>query len=131
MDEECLEGFEALVRWNHPIRGMIPPQIAIDDFGTGYSSLPNLQSMPIDHLKIDRSFISGVQQSQENDQIVRSIISLARSLGLSVIAEGVETRNQLEKLRALHCDKAQGFMFSRPVDERKARELIGVSHLLE
>jgi Amt family ammonium transporter len=81
--------------------------------------------MPIDHLKIDRSFISGFQESQENDQIVQSIITLAKSLGLSVIAEGVETREQLEKLRALQCDKAQGFMFSRPMDEYKTMELIG------
>ena len=100
-------------------------KIAIDDFGTGYSSLSYLRSMPIDHLKIDRSFISGFQESPENDQIVHSIITLAKSLGLTVIAEGVETRNQLEKLRSLQCDNAQGFMFSRPVDENKARELVG------
>lgn len=80
--------------------------------------------MPIDHLKIDRSFISGFEETQENDQIVQSIISLARSLGLSVIAEGVENREQFDRLRALHCDKAQGFMFSRPVDGGKAMELI-------
>jgi len=99
-------------------------QIAIDDFGTGYSSLSYLQRMPIDHLKIDRSFISGSEGIRENDQIVKSIISLARSLGIGVIAEGVENQQQLDRLRALHCDKAQGFMFSRPVDERKAMELI-------
>jgi Amt family ammonium transporter len=99
-------------------------QIAIDDFGTGYSSLSYLRRMPIDHLKIDRSFISGFEEAQENDQIVCSIISLARSLGLTVIAEGVENREQLERLRTLNCDQAQGFMFSRPVDDQRARELI-------
>ncbi|WP_245590220.1 sensor domain-containing protein [Desulfobulbus elongatus] len=99
-------------------------QIAIDDFGTGYSSLSYLRRMPIDHLKIDRSFISGFDHTRENDQIVQSIISLARSLGLTVIAEGVENREQLDRLRALNCDKAQGFMFSRPVDDRRALELI-------
>ena len=99
-------------------------QISIDDFGTGYSSLSYLRRMPIDHLKIDRSFISGFEDPRENDQIVKSIISLARSLGLSVIAEGVENREQLDRLRALNCDKAQGFMFSRPVDEGKAIALI-------
>jgi len=99
-------------------------QISIDDFGTGYSSLSYLRRMPIDHLKIDRSFISGFEDPKENDQIVKSIISLARSLGLSVIAEGVENREQLDRLRALNCGKAQGFMFSRPVDEGKAIELI-------
>lgn len=100
-------------------------QIAIDDFGTGYSSLAYLRRMPIDHLKIDRSFINGFEEGgAENDQIVRSIISLARSLGLGVVAEGVENQQQLERLRLLDCDQAQGFMFSRPVDAIKARELI-------
>ncbi|MDD2463875.1 MAG: EAL domain-containing protein [Desulfobulbus sp.] len=100
-------------------------QIAIDDFGTGYSSLAYLRRIPIDHLKIDRSFISGFEEGvKENDQIVRSIISLARSLGLGVIAEGVETREQFDQLRLLHCDRAQGFMFSRPVDQVKALELV-------
>ncbi|MGD9947280.1 MAG: EAL domain-containing protein [Desulfobulbus sp.] len=100
-------------------------QIAIDDFGTGYSSLAYLRRIPIDHLKIDRSFISGFEEgTKENDQIVRSIITLARSLGLGVIAEGVENRDQLERLRLLDCDRAQGFMFSRPVDHLKAQELI-------
>ena len=85
--------------------------------------------MPIDHLKIDRSFISGFDEgTKENDQIVCSIISLARSLGLGVIAEGVENQDQLERLRQLHCDRAQGFMFSRPVDEAKAIDLIKKFH---
>jgi Amt family ammonium transporter len=235
VEDERLEGFEALVRWNHPLRGMVPPdkfiplaeetglivdlgkwviseacrtlkrwqqtirtaetltmsvnvscrqfakpglvehvtqvlqqnqlnpsclkievtesmimqdvsravaelnrlrsmgvQIAIDDFGTGYSSLAYLRRMPIDHLKIDRSFISGFDEgTKENDQIVRSIISLARSLGLGVIAEGVENQDQLERLRQLHCDRAQGFMFSRPVEDAKALDLIKKFHQSE
>ena len=99
-------------------------QIAIDDFGTGYSSLSYLRRLPVDQLKIDRSFINGFENPRENDQIVRSIIGIARSLGLSVVAEGVENREQFDRLRALHCDKIQGFMFSRPVDNEKAMELI-------
>jgi Amt family ammonium transporter len=99
-------------------------QIAIDDFGTGYSSLSYLRRLPVDQLKIDRSFISGSEDAVESDKIVKSIISLARSLGLSIIAEGVETREQFERLRVLDCDKAQGYMFSRPVDDSKALELI-------
>ena len=99
-------------------------QIAIDDFGTGYSSLSYLRHMPIDHLKIDRSFISGGDNAEENRQIVSSIINLARSLGLSVIAEGVESREQLDRLRTLSCDKAQGYMFSRPVDGKNAEDII-------
>ncbi len=99
-------------------------QIAIDDFGTGYSSLSYLRRIPVDHLKIDRSFINGFEHLKESHQIVQSIIGLARSLGLSVIAEGVENREQLDRLRALNCDKVQGYMFSRPVDNKNAMELI-------
>jgi Amt family ammonium transporter len=99
-------------------------KIAIDDFGTGYSSLSYLRQLPIDHLKIDRSFISGEDCNGESQEIVKSIIALARSLGLTVIAEGVEHQEQLDKLRSADCDKAQGFMFSRPVDKDAARLLL-------
>lgn len=99
-------------------------KIAIDDFGTGYSSLSYLRQLPIDHLKIDRSFISGEADSGESQEIVKSIISLARSLGLTVVAEGVERADQLERLRRADCDKAQGFMFSRPVGREDAARLI-------
>jgi len=99
-------------------------KIAIDDFGTGYSSLAYLRQLPIDHLKIDRSFISGEEHAGESQKIVASIIALARSLGLTVIAEGVECADQLERLRLADCDKAQGFMFSRPVDKAVAARLI-------
>jgi Amt family ammonium transporter len=99
-------------------------KIAIDDFGTGYSSLSYLRQLPIDHLKIDRSFISGDDVNGESQEIVKSIIALARSLGLTVIAEGVEHQDQLDKLRSADCDKAQGFMFSRPVDKDAALALL-------
>jgi len=99
-------------------------KIAIDDFGTGYSSLAYLRQLPIDHLKIDRSFISGQDNNGEGQEIVKSIIALARGLGLTVIAEGVEREDQLERLRLADCDKAQGFMFSRPVDSLAAGRLI-------
>jgi Amt family ammonium transporter len=99
-------------------------KIAIDDFGTGYSSLSYLRQLPIDQLKIDRSFISGHGCDGESQEIVKSIISLARSLGLTVIAEGVECSDQLDRLRLADCDKAQGFMFSRPVEATAAGRLI-------
>ncbi|WP_300158423.1 EAL domain-containing protein [Solidesulfovibrio sp.] len=102
-------------------------KIAIDDFGTGYSSLSYLRQLPIDHLKIDRSFISGADCDGESQEIVKSIISLARSLGLTVIAEGVEREEQLDRLRRAACDKAQGFMFSRPLDKEAAGRLLGGS----
>ena len=91
-------------------------QLSIDDFGTGYSSLAYLQSFPIDTLKIDRSFISGIEHQEKNLDITRTIITLAHSLSLDVIAEGVETQQQLEILRALGCEYGQGYLFSPPLD---------------
>ena len=91
-------------------------QLSIDDFGTGYSSLAYLQSFPIDTLKIDRSFISGIEQQEKNLDITRTIITLAHSLELDAIAEGVETPAQLEILRALGCEYGQGYLFSPPLE---------------
>jgi diguanylate cyclase (GGDEF)-like protein len=93
-------------------------QLSIDDFGTGYSSLAYLQSFPIDTLKIDRSFINGIEQQEKNLDITRTIITLAHSLELDVIAEGVETTEQLEILRSLGCEYGQGYLFSRPLDQQ-------------
>jgi diguanylate cyclase (GGDEF)-like protein/PAS domain S-box-containing protein len=89
--------------------------LAIDDFGTGYSSLSYLQRFPLDLLKVDRSFVEGLGVSAEGDEIVSAIINLAHALGLEVVAEGVETATQLDVLRSLRCDFAQGFLFSRPM----------------
>jgi EAL domain-containing protein (putative c-di-GMP-specific phosphodiesterase class I) len=89
--------------------------IAMDDFGTGYSSLNYLARLPMDALKIDRSFIVGMPQSRESRTIVSTIISLAHSLGLKVVAEGVETEEQRNLLRLLKCDEMQGFLLGHPV----------------
>jgi diguanylate cyclase (GGDEF)-like protein/PAS domain S-box-containing protein len=89
--------------------------IAIDDFGTGYSSLSNLKRFPVDTLKIDRSFVHGLGQDEQDAAIVRSIIALARALKLSVIGEGIETVAQRVQLRAFGCDRAQGYLFARPL----------------
>jgi EAL domain-containing protein (putative c-di-GMP-specific phosphodiesterase class I) len=89
-------------------------QLAIDDFGTGYSSLSYLQQFPVDMLKIDRFFIERLGVGPQSEQIVSSVIDLAHALGLKVVAEGVETVDQLEVLRSLGCDLAQGFLFSVP-----------------
>ena len=97
-------------------------QIAIDDFGTGYSSLSYLHRLPIDSLKIDRSFVSCM--TQDSGEIVRAIIGLAHNLGLDVIAEGVETVEQLTQLRALGCESGQGFLFSKPVEAPEAQALL-------
>jgi len=88
--------------------------ITMDDFGTGYSSLSYLMSYPIQSLKIDRSFVSGLGEDANRAAIVKTITTLASSLGLSTTAEGVETEQQLELLRDLGCKEAQGFYFSKP-----------------
>jgi len=99
-------------------------RIHLDDFGTGYSSLAYLQNFPIDALKIDRSFVSSSGPGLANTEIVRAIIALARSLSLTLTAEGVETQEQRERLRGLACANGQGYYFSRPVDAAAAANLI-------
>ncbi|WP_461208313.1 putative bifunctional diguanylate cyclase/phosphodiesterase [Desulfocurvus sp. DL9XJH121] len=99
-------------------------QISIDDFGTGYSSMSYLQKFPLDHLKIDLSFIRNMDSTMENRAIVKAIINLAHSLGLKVIAEGVEKTLQQEILTALECEYGQGYLFSRPVGQDRARAYI-------
>jgi diguanylate cyclase (GGDEF)-like protein len=96
-------------------------RLSVDDFGTGYSSLAYLRRFPIDALKIDRAFLSDASSSPEDMAITLAIINLGRSLGLKVVAEGVETAAQLEFLRAHGCDEMQGFLFSEPQPEALAR----------
>jgi diguanylate cyclase (GGDEF)-like protein/PAS domain S-box-containing protein len=98
--------------------------LSIDDFGTGYSSLSYLHRFPIDTLKIDRSFVTQMTDNSENAEIVRTIVTLARSLDMAVVAEGVETADQLRQLGALGCDYGQGYLFSRPVGAGQAAELL-------
>jgi diguanylate cyclase (GGDEF)-like protein/PAS domain S-box-containing protein len=99
-------------------------RLSIDDFGTGYSSLSYLQHFPIDTLKIDRSFVSQMMEKDENIQIVRTIVSLGQNLGMDVIAEGVETEDQLTLLRQLDCENGQGFLFSKGLEPSEVEKFI-------
>ncbi|MCW3480689.1 EAL domain-containing protein [Neisseriaceae bacterium JH1-16] len=99
-------------------------RFSIDDFGTGYSSLSYLHRLPLDILKIDRSFIAAIDQDGENLSIVRTIMRLAKDLGIDVVAEGTETTAQLAHLRELDCEFGQGYYFSQPVDAGSIRQLL-------
>ena len=100
-------------------------QLSIDDFGTGYSSLSRLHQWPLDTLKIDRSFVSRLSLGNESSEVVRTIVNLAHNLGLDVIAEGVETAEQMYKLQSLQCQCGQGNFLSKPLDSKAATDLIG------
>lgn len=102
-------------------------RLSLDDFGTGYSSLSYLHRLPIDTVKIDRSFIDRIGTPSDDREIVRSIVELAHRLKLEVIAEGVETPGQLQALHALECERAQGYLFSRPVSCEGAKRLVGTA----
>src|ERR1700752_5330215 len=106
-------------------------QLSIDDFGTGYSSLSYLQRFPIDTLKIDRSFVTQMMENEENLAIVRTIVALAQNLGMDVVAEGVETEDQLRLLRKLECENGQGFLFSTPLDSRQLDQFIANYNVID
>jgi diguanylate cyclase (GGDEF)-like protein/PAS domain S-box-containing protein len=99
-------------------------RMALDDFGTGYSSLAYLSRLPLDTLKIDRSFVHGMTDNADNTSIISTIISLAQALRLKVVAEGVETEQQAQLLRLLRCEQVQGYLFSRPVPAEELETLL-------
>ena len=99
-------------------------RISIDDFGTGYSSLAYLRQFPVDALKIDRSFTRGMETNQDTAKIIDSLTTMARQLGLHVVAEGIENEKQVALLRSLNCESAQGYLFAKPLDVNKAAELL-------
>jgi EAL domain-containing protein (putative c-di-GMP-specific phosphodiesterase class I) len=98
--------------------------LAMDDFGTGYSSITNLKSFPVDVLKLDRSMVEGMDREPQNRALVSATIGLAHALGLDVVVEGVETAGELDELRSMGCDIAQGYYWYRPTSSEKATELL-------
>lgn len=121
-----MEKAEAATRMLRQLRD-IGVKLHIDDFGTGYSSLSYLHHFPVDVLKIDRSFVSRMGLGDGNFEIVQTIVQLAHNLGMEVTAEGVETGEQLDLLRALSCEYAQGFYFSQAVDAESAQRMIAAA----
>ncbi|HYP53293.1 MAG TPA: EAL domain-containing protein, partial [Pyrinomonadaceae bacterium] len=123
-----MENIETVTEMLQQLRAL-GVQLSIDDFGTGYSSLSYLHRFPIDTLKIDRSFVTRMSENNENMEIVRTIIMLAHNLKMNVVAEGVETEQQLTQLIAFGCGYAQGFYFSKPLDAKIATRLLSSSHV--
>jgi diguanylate cyclase (GGDEF)-like protein/PAS domain S-box-containing protein len=118
-EQVCLEITESVLMAETTIEAIdalraLGVRLSIDDFGTGYSSLGYLRRFPVDSVKVDRSFVDGLGTESEDSAIVAAVVGLGHALGLSVVAEGVETERQLAELGALGCDRAQGFFFARP-----------------
>ena len=119
-ESQLLDSVEHIISTFGQLRAL-GVKLAIDDFGTGYSSLSYLKRLPVDYVKIDQAFIRGLSEGSQDAAITRAIITLSRSLGLKVVAEGVETAEQLAFLREQGCDEAQGYLISRPIPEPEFR----------
>ena len=111
-----MESFDAICRKLESLRE-IGIRIALDDFGTGYSSLNYLKQLPITTLKIDKSFVDNISLNNESETLTGHIIAIGKSMGMSVVAEGVEKQEQLDYLIQHGCHKIQGYLFSKPVTE--------------
>ena len=114
---------DAATRIFHQLRGL-GVQLYMDDFGSGYSSLNSLQQFPLDGLKIDRKFVQNASGRRRDAAVVNAVVNLASHLGLRLVAEGIETAEQLQMLQTMDCDLAQGFYFSVPVEASVATNLI-------
>jgi diguanylate cyclase (GGDEF)-like protein/PAS domain S-box-containing protein len=130
-DKLELEITESMVMQNFDIaRGMLDRlrglgvEISLDDFGTGYSSLSYLKNFPVNRLKIDRSFIDQGESSKENQDLVKAIITLAHNIALDVVAEGIETQDQLDWLKKMSCQMGQGYLFAKPLDVNDVEKLL-------
>jgi diguanylate cyclase (GGDEF)-like protein/PAS domain S-box-containing protein len=126
-ESALIENTETTAKTLLELKTRVPVQLYLDDFGTGYSSLEYLHRLPIDMLKIDRTFISGMATDDQNAAIVGTIFALARQLGIGVVAEGVETTDQLRRLKVLRCEQAQGYLFAQPQPADRAVQLLEVT----
>ena len=118
-----LEDAEGALAIMHTLKAL-GIRIAMDDFGTGYSSLSYLRAFPFDGLKIDRSFLSRLEDSDDDKAIIQAIVGLGRALSLTVTAEGIETAEHLDLLKAVACDEGQGYFLSRPLDRDTFNQLL-------
>jgi diguanylate cyclase (GGDEF)-like protein len=122
-ESAIMENAESAIRMLKQIKDT-GVEISIDDFGTGYSSLSYLHRFPIDLLKVDRSFVSAMEENTENGEIVRTVVALAKALNLKVLAEGIESIHQFHQLRVLRCEYGQGFLFSKPLPISEIERLL-------
>lgn len=118
-----MQDIESSLELLHKIKGL-GIRLAIDDFGTGYSSLNYLSQLPVDTLKIDRSFVVDIPESKERENLLKNVIKMSHDLGMSVVAEGVETQSQVDVLKRLKCDEIQGYYYSPPVSAEQFRVLL-------
>jgi diguanylate cyclase (GGDEF)-like protein/PAS domain S-box-containing protein len=126
-ESQLLDSVEHIITTFHQLREL-GVRLAIDDFGTGYSSLSYLKRFPVDYVKIDQSFIRGLGEGTEDAAITKAIIDMAHSLGLKVVAEGVENQQQLDFLRSNGCDEVQGYLISRPIEAGLLMEVLSGGH---
>ena len=125
-ESTLMEGGDSAVKMLNQLK-TLGIELSIDDFGTGYSSLSRLHQLPINTLKIDRTFVMRMDAKSENAEMVRSIVSLGHNLGMDIIAEGIESKEQLAQLRELQCEYGQGYLFAKPMDQEKTAALIATS----
>jgi diguanylate cyclase (GGDEF)-like protein/PAS domain S-box-containing protein len=129
-ESTLIENFSGAIKTINELH-RVGVSFSIDDFGTGYSSLSYLKSLPVDWVKIDRSFLSDVLPSQQDQNIIGAIISMSHSLGLKVVAEGVESDSQCDLLQTLNCDEIQGFLISTPLQPAQATQFLRNYNLRE
>jgi EAL domain-containing protein (putative c-di-GMP-specific phosphodiesterase class I) len=119
-----VQGGDGVIGTLHALKAL-GVRLALDDFGTGYSSLSYLRNMPVDTLKVDRSFVEGADAGPEGESVLRGIVQLGQALGLVLVAEGIERASQAEALRALGCPLGQGFHFWKPLPANEIDQILG------